>query len=154
MAEIEKLSPLVVGQLIKSVGIVYPVNAEWTEVETPVCTKMLECGHVIIDYGEGIDNAPMNTLQLKKVRYLDESGNVIVTNRDSPKERFTVDDLYKIAFPDDPIQKYFAGIYQEIENKYKKRLADLERVNVNYVKPTGKGMKTNDRKTNKNIFRG
>lgn len=143
MAEIKKLSPLVVGQLMKSAGIVYPVRSEMAEIVNPICKKMAE--PVIIDYGVDIDNAPMNTLQLKKVGYLDESGNVIVTDGDPVKECFTVDDLYKIAFPDDPIQKYFAGIYQEIENKYKKRLADLERVNVNYVKLTGKGVKTNDK---------
>lgn len=42
-------------------------------------------------------------------------------------------DLYSLAFPFDPIQEYFAGIYKQINDEYTKRMKILDRVKVNPV---------------------
>lgn len=109
------LSPLVVGQLRKSAGMVYPVSTEMAKTVNPICEKISE--PVIIDYGVDIDNVPLQYMQLK-----------IITGIEPEKEIPESPDLYSLLFPVDPIQDYFSSIYQQIETEYAKRLSALDRL--------------------------
>lgn len=51
-----------------------------------------------------------------------------------PEPRLTLDDLYNLAFPFDPIQEHFAGVYKQIEAEYKKKKEILDRIEVKPIK--------------------
>ena len=87
----------------------------------------------IVDYGEDIDNYPKKMMTLKRVYKVDETGSWSAVGNAPEKKRLELSDLYSIAFPFDPIQEHFAGIYKQIEAEYQKKKEILDRVKVKPV---------------------
>lgn len=98
-----------------------------SDLETP---KHQTQDVIIVDYGEDIDNCPKNIMTLKKVYEVDENGAWSAVGNAPEKKHLELSDLYSLAFPFDPIQEYFAGIYKQIDKEHAKRMEILERVKV------------------------
>lgn len=49
------------------------------------------------------------------------------------KPSLELSDLYSLAFPFDPIQEHFAGIYKRIDAEYQKKMEILDRIKVKPV---------------------
>lgn len=108
------------------------IPTKQAEIVNPICAKI--DGPVIIDYGADIDNAPACLLTLKSVQYAHESYNPLTSRSGTTSEPLTLDDLYKIAFPVDPIQDYFSIVYDKIEKDYIKQINLLNRIKTAEIK--------------------
>lgn len=97
-----------------------------------------------VDYGEDIDKCPKNilTIEANMANALSAYGNT------QDKMCLTLDDLYSLAFPLDPIQEYFSNVYKQIEEEYKKEKEILERIKANPVERI-ELVETTDKSNNK-----
>lgn len=128
MAELQdQANALMVNAYTNSV-----IPTKQAEIVNPICAKI--DGPVIIDYGADIDNAQACLLTLKTVDCAHEGHDQLTICSGAIYEPLTLDDLYKIAFPVDPIQDYFSIIYDRIEKDYIKQIDLLNRIKTAEIK--------------------
>lgn len=89
---------------------------------------------IIVDYGEDVDNAPARIKTLKTLYQEDERGEWVEIGRTQERKRLTLNDLYNLAFPVDPIRDYFEGvcerINEDIEAIDRVEVVPVERVEI------------------------
>lgn len=101
----------------------------------------------VVEIRRHMDGDPDGVFRIeRKVILWDEHGNRKEIGRTPERKPLTLADLYSLAFPDDPIQAYFEGVYGRIEKEHRGRMETLERVRVKPVECPVRAVEEPDKK--------